>query len=86
MMTFRVIVEHIAAEPFVPFRMHTAGGRAFDVRHPEFIRVGRTKVEVDCPPENDPDGPLHWEEFPLVLIESILPLDAPVASNGNRNK
>jgi hypothetical protein len=29
------------ARPFVPFRLYMADGRTFDVRHPEFVLVGR---------------------------------------------
>ena len=80
MMTFRKVSEHVGAEPFRPFRVHTASGRIFEVRHPEFVAVGRSTLKVYVPPQNDPDGPLKWEELSLMLIESIAPLDAPVNS------
>ncbi len=78
MMTLRVVMEHVAAEPFRPFRIHTASGRTFDVPHPEFVKIGRTTVTVYTPPEGDSEGPLHWEEISLVLIESIAPLETSV--------
>jgi len=80
MMTIRIIVDHVAAEPFVPFPLHTASGRVFEVRHPEFIKVGRSTVTVYAPAQGDPDGPMRWEEISLVLIESIAPLGVPVSS------
>jgi hypothetical protein len=80
MMTLRVIVDHICAEPFQPFRIHTASGRTFDIPHPEFVKVGRSTVTVYTPPEKDPNGPQKWEEISLVLIESIAPLYFSVSS------
>lgn len=82
MMTIRVILDHVCAEPFQPFRIHTASGRTFEVRHPEFVKVGRSTMTVYVPPENDPDGPQRWEEISLVLIESIAPLDVPIHPGG----
>ena len=80
MMPLRNVVDYLAAEPFRPFRVHTASGRIFEVRHPEFVAVGRSTLKVYVPLEGDPDGPLKWEEISLMLIESIAPLDAPVKS------
>lgn len=76
MMPLRVIVEHALAEPFRPFRIHTASGRTFEVRHPEFVQMGRSTLTVYASPENDPDGRQRWEQVSLMLIESIAPLDA----------
>lgn len=82
MMPPRVIMDHVFAEPFRPFRIHMASGRTFEVRHPEFVQMGRSTLTVYAPHENDPDGPQRWEKISLVLIESIAPLDAaPVSSN-----
>jgi hypothetical protein len=36
----------MAAEPFRPFRLHMAGGRTFEVRHPEMIKVGKSSVTI----------------------------------------
>jgi hypothetical protein len=80
MMTPRVVTEHVFAEPFKPFQVHTASGRTFEVRHPEFVKIGRSTLTVYAPPEGNPDGPQRWEEISLVLIESIAPLDASVNS------
>lgn len=81
-MTPRIVIDHVLAEPFRPLRIHTASGRAFEVRHPEFVKVGRRALTVYAPPEGSPDGPQRWEEVSLMLVDSIAPLDAPVAPNG----
>ncbi len=80
MMTPREVMLVIFAEPFRPFRIHTASGRSFEVRHPEFVQMGRSTVTVYAPPDSDPNGPQKWEKISLLLIESIAPLDAPVNS------
>jgi hypothetical protein len=79
-MTPRVVMEHVFAEPFQPFRIHPASGRTFEVRHPEFVKIGRNTLTIYAPPESDPDGPQRWEEIALVLIESIAPLSASVSA------
>lgn len=84
MMPPREVMEHVFAEPFRPFRIHTASGRTFEVRHPEFVQIGRSVLTVYTPPENDPNGPQRWEKISLVLIESIAPLDAASVSHGGQ--
>jgi len=75
-------MEHVFAEPFRPFRIHTASGWTFEVRHPEFVQMGRSTLTVYAPPENDPNSPQRWEKVSLVLIESIAPLDAAPVNSG----
>jgi hypothetical protein len=77
----RDVLIHILAEPFQPFRLHTASGRTFEVRHPEFVTVGRNTMMVYAPPENAPEGPERWERLSYMLIESISPLNASVATS-----
>jgi hypothetical protein len=46
-MTTQQLRNAIYARPFVPFTVHTADGRALDVRHPEYIShspQGRTVI------------------------------------------
>jgi hypothetical protein len=42
MITRQAVLAYVKAAPFQPFRIHMASGQAFDVRHPEMVRVGRT--------------------------------------------
>jgi hypothetical protein len=75
-----VIFNHVFAELFEPFRIHTASRRIFEIRHPEFVQVGKTTMTDFAPPEKDPDAPERWEKISYVLIESIAPLPTPVNS------
>ena len=72
----RVILEHVFAEPFRPLRIYVASGRTFDIRNPEFVKMGRSTLTVYAPPDGNPEGPFRWEEVSLMLIESIAPLEA----------
>jgi hypothetical protein len=82
MMTPREVLGHVTAEPFRPFRIHTASGRTFEVRHPEVVQVGRTTLTIFTPLGDiqDADGPR--DKLSLMLIESIEPLEAPVRRAG----
>jgi hypothetical protein len=68
-------MDHVFAEPFRPLRIHTASGRTFEVRHPEFVKMGRSTLTVYGPQGGEPEGPPRWEEVSLMLIESIAPLE-----------
>jgi hypothetical protein len=73
-------VDFMAAEPFRPFRLHMAGGRTFEVRHPEMVKVGKSSVSVHGTAEaNEQSQPRH--EVSLMLIESVEPFDRASAGS-----
>ncbi len=74
MISFQRIASYVGAEPFRPFRITTASGRTFEIRHPESVQVGRSVMAIYTPPEGSPDGPERWEKLAYMLIESIAPL------------
>lgn len=79
MMNYKEVMSHVTAEPFRPFRIHTASGRSFDIKHPEVVQVGKTTLTISVPLSDDiPDAEGLWYKLSLMLIESIEPLDAPV--------
>lgn len=69
-MTYEEIFERINAEPFHPFRIRMASGRAFDVRHPEMIRVGAHSVVVFEYHQRDERIYEKFEILGLQLMES----------------
>ena len=75
MMTPRMMIEFVTAEPFRPFRIHMASGRAFEIGHPEMIKVGRSSVTVYQRPEGDVNQSDRWQEVSLMLLESVEPLE-----------
>jgi hypothetical protein len=78
MMTSKEIMGHVFAEPFRPFRIHTASGRTFEIRHPEVVQIGKSTLTIFTPLADIPDAQGPWYKISLMLIESIEPLDAPV--------
>jgi hypothetical protein len=79
MITFRNFADYIQAEPFRPFRIKTAGGQSFDVRHPEMIMVGRTSVRVFGSPEPGAKGGERWFDVSMMLMETLEPLEPSAA-------
>ncbi len=76
MMTPKKVLDYVAAEPFRPFRMRMASGQSFDIRHPEMILVGRSSVRVYTITESEENE--KWHDVPLMLMETIEPLDTHV--------
>jgi hypothetical protein len=83
MMTPREVLGHIAAEPFRPFRIHTASGRDFEVRHPEVVQVGRSTLTIFAPLVDLPDAEGTWIKLSLMLIESIEPMEVQSRTANN---
>jgi hypothetical protein len=77
MMTSKEVLNHVTAEPFRPFRIRTASGRSFEVKHPEVVQVGKTTLSVPLS-DDIPDAQGMWYKLSLMLIESIESLDAAV--------
>jgi hypothetical protein len=49
MMTPKEVLNHVTAEPFRPFRINTASGRSYEIRHPEVVQVGKTTLTISVP-------------------------------------
>jgi hypothetical protein len=78
MMTPLEIGRQVFAEPFRPYRIHTASGRIFEIRHPEVVQLSKTTLTIFTPLTDIPDAEGPWYKLSLMLIESIEPLDAPI--------
>ena len=86
MMTAKRIINYVAAEPFRPFRINMASGKAYNIRHPEMIAVGRTTVHVFTSMSDDEEEAKDREqELSMILIESVEPLELPVKQDPNKN-
>ena len=77
MMTYRKLGEHVAAEPFRPFRIRMASGQSFEIRHPEMILVGRMSVRAHGVGDSDQNE--KWQDVSMMLMETVEPPDAPVS-------
>lgn len=58
-------------QPFRPFVIRMAGGRTYEIRHPEMVRVGKNSLIVFTFVSDEPEIYDRWETVSLVLIESI---------------
>jgi hypothetical protein len=67
----REVLNYLRTEPFRPFQIRMTGGRTYDIRHPEMVRVGRNSLIVFTLVSDDPDVYDRWETVSLMLIESI---------------
>lgn len=70
----------LQAQPFRPFRLTTVGGRSFEVRHPELLRLLRSSV-IYFTPSEVPGVADRAEMTGLLLVEHIEPLDVPANAN-----
>lgn len=76
MITSQRLGSYVSAAPFQPFRVATASGRTFEVRHPEMIEVGRTTMTIFVTPQDGGSGGQQRVEVSLMLTESVEPFDA----------
>jgi hypothetical protein len=74
MIPYRRFMDAVFAEPFRPFRVHTTAGRTFELRYPESVCLGRTKLTISVPRDDDPDSPGPWQHISLESINAIEPL------------
>jgi hypothetical protein len=83
MMSFQRVANYVGAEPFRPFRINMASGKAYEIRHPEMIQVGRSTVTIFTYMSDDPEEAKQREqEVSIILIESIEPLDVSANRGG----
>jgi hypothetical protein len=85
MITFQRLANFVFAEPFRPFRINFASGQALEIRHPEMIGIGRSSARVDFHMSEDPElVKEQTRNIPLVLIESVEPLDVAATRDAAR--
>jgi hypothetical protein len=76
------ILTLVHAVPFRAFRIHLNGGKSYDIRHPEMVRVGRSTLHIFF--ADRPESPYErFEIVSLLLVERIEPIEA-VAIEGHQ--
>jgi len=78
-MSSQEVLNYLQAQPFRPFRIRMNSGRTFDIRHPEMVRVGRRDLLIFTFISDSPGVYDRSENGSLLLVESLSPLEAPVA-------
>jgi hypothetical protein len=81
--SFQRIASYVGAEPFRPFRITTATGRTFEIRHPEMVQVGRSTMTIFTFLTNGSEDTKERQiEVSLLLTESVEPLETAARSQG----
>jgi len=63
-------------QPFIPFRIHLSNGRHFDIRHPDFVWVLKTRVEIGLADDPNSSTPDRAEFVSLLHVVSVEELQA----------
>lgn len=74
MMTPRDIKKLLERSPFIPLRLHLTNGNVFEIKHPDFVWIFRSRLEVAVPaPEEEGilDHTEHISLLHLVRIEEL---------------
>jgi len=77
-MTPQDITRLLERSPFVPFRLHLTNGQTFEVKHPDFVWVFRSRLELAVPAAGDRRIMERAEHISLLHIARIEEL--PVAA------
>ena len=67
--------EHVAEQPFKPFRIFMSDGATFDVRYPEMCIIERSSVYVVIPNRRQPWLTDRLAHCALIHITRIEPLN-----------
>lgn len=76
MTTAEDIKKHLQEVPFKPFRLHLTDGRTFDVKHPDFLFVLKSRVIIGLPDQDELTIPDRAEFVSLLHVVSIEELQA----------
>ncbi len=77
-MTAETLRDWLRRRPFLPFRIKTSDGDAYEIRHPEMAFVTRAEVVVGIA---ERDGiPARHRTLSLLHVTAVEPLDASAAA------
>jgi hypothetical protein len=73
------IQARLRQQPFIPLRIVTTTGRAYDIPHPELVMVGRHFVIVGLPSKENPTQVEQVTQVALIHVTELqnLPILAP---------
>jgi hypothetical protein len=65
----------LRAQPFVPFRVHLSDGTTYDIRHRNFVMVGKQSVLIGM--SHNPDDPFYdrYETVALIHVVRLEPVE-----------
>lgn len=59
----------MGAQPFRPFRIVLNSGRAYEVKHPEWVHLGKSWLQIFEPDEPGDEFPNRFQLISLMLME-----------------
>lgn len=60
------------AQPFIPYRLHIAGGQTYDIRHPDQVIVLRSRLVIGVGGDNSiPERTEHIALIHIVRVEEL---------------
>jgi len=73
--------QFVRQQPFQPFRVTLTDGRAYEVRHPELVAVGRSSLFIGFPRPDDPEPVYdHYVVVSLLHVMQLQPVDGGESS------
>ena len=85
MFSHQDLKNRIKQQPFVPFRVVTSSGQAFDIYHPDLMWIGAREVQIGTPPPDYPgiyDGTTRVAIMHVTALEYLPVQSSPPTKNG----
>ena len=83
MFTMEDLHERVQQQPFVPFRIVTSAGQAYDICHPDLVLVGERDLTVGTASTQNPRVYSRTSRLSIVHITALEEL--PVATQPQAN-
>lgn len=83
MFTPEMIKERVRKQPFVPVRIVTSAGQAFDVYHPDMIWIGQRDIHIGTPSKRDQTIYDQTTRVALLHVTALEDLPARRSKGGN---
>ena len=61
------LIHLLRADPFIPFTIHMTDGTHYDIFHPAFVLVDRSRATIGLPTNQSPDRPAERTVFAALL-------------------
>ncbi|MGH7201827.1 MAG: hypothetical protein ACREJB_14565 [Planctomycetaceae bacterium] len=74
--------DFLRTRPFVPFRLHTSEGRAYEIRHPDEALVLLTRVALPAPTDADDEFSERLEHVALAHVVRVEELPSAASRSG----
>jgi hypothetical protein len=77
------IQARVRQRPFVPVRIATSAGQAFDIYHPDLIMVGRRDVTVGTASTENSSQYDRQTRIAIIHVTALEDLPTPILPGGN---